>query len=74
MTARDLIFIQKERISMAQEQSQTSTKTPWTKIFSAFKIALDLKKLVLAALGILFVWAGWWVVGAIFYHMRELPK
>jgi hypothetical protein len=58
---------------MAPEQNVAPTKTPWTKIFTAFKVALDLKKLTLAALGILFVWGGWWVIGAIFYHLRSFP-
>jgi hypothetical protein len=59
---------------MAPEQSAAPSKTPWTKIFTAFKIALDLKKLTLAALGILFVWIGWLVIGWTFYGTRTFPK
>ena len=59
---------------MAPEQSAASAKTPWTKIFTAFKIALDLKKLTLAALGIFFVWAGWWLLGGVFYGVRSEPQ
>ncbi|HZZ82296.1 MAG TPA: hypothetical protein VFE62_27610 [Gemmataceae bacterium] len=59
---------------MAQEQSPAPAKTPWTKIFTAFRIALDLKKLVLAALGIFFVWLGWWALGGLFYHTRGFPE
>jgi hypothetical protein len=59
---------------MAPEQSAAPAKTPWTKIFTAFKIALDLKKLTLAALGILLAWAGWWLIGAVFYNMRAFPE
>ncbi len=40
---------------------------PWTKIFSSFKVALDFKKLLLAACGILAMAAGWWLLAAIFY-------
>jgi hypothetical protein len=58
---------------MAQEQSAAPTKTPWTKIFTAFKIALDLKKLTLAALGIFFVWVGWLALGWVFFGMRSFP-
>src|SRR5204863_318067 len=39
----------------------------WTKIFSAFKVALDPKKLLLAAAGILTMAAGWWVLAVLFY-------
>src|SRR5262249_42925019 len=59
--------------SMAPEQSPAPSKTPWTKIFSAFKIALDLKKLALAAMGIFIVWLGWWVLGFMFFGMRTFP-
>ncbi len=58
---------------MAPEQSAAPAKTPWTKIFTAFKIALDLKKLALAALGILLVWVGWLVLGWVFFGMRTFP-
>ncbi len=50
------------------------SKTPWTKIFTAFKVALDLKKLTLAALGILFAWLGWSAIGWTFYNMRAYPE
>ncbi len=59
---------------MAQEPSPAPAKTPWTKIFTAFKIALDLKKLALAALGILFVWLGWLAIGGLFYELRKFPE
>src|SRR5580700_8202014 len=59
---------------MAQEPSAAPAKTPWTKIFTAFKIALDLKKLTLAAFGILFAWLGWWATGGLFYHLRAYPE
>ena len=59
---------------MAQESSQAQPKAPWTKIFTAFKVALDVKKLVLAAAGIFLTWVGWWGIGGTFYFMRELPQ
>jgi hypothetical protein len=35
---------------------------PWTEIFRGFEIALDHNKLILAALGILVMAAGWWLL------------
>src|SRR5579862_3139748 len=40
---------------------------PWTKLFSAFKVALDPKKLLLAAGGILVMSLGWYVLSVIFF-------
>lgn len=40
---------------------------PVTKLFTAFRIALDLKKLALAAAGIFATYLGWWVLSAVFY-------
>src|SRR3954447_7888799 len=40
---------------------------PWTKLFTAFKVALDPKKLLLAAAGILFMSLGWWLLSALFW-------
>ena len=59
---------------MAQAQVEPHAKAPWTKIFTAFKVALDLKKLLLAAAGIVFVAFGWWILGWTFYNVRSLPK
>jgi hypothetical protein len=59
---------------MAQESSQEQPRAPWTKIFTAFKVALDVKKLVLAAAGILCVWLGWCAIGWTFYFFREFPE
>jgi len=58
---------------MAQEQGTTQTTPAWTKIFSAFKVALDMKKLLLAAAGIFLTFLGWWAIGWAFYSMRSLP-
>jgi len=58
---------------MAEDQLGTrqdgAPKTPWTKIFSTFKVALDLKKLLLAAAGILVMALGWWVISEIFFFL-----
>jgi len=59
---------------MAQEQVGSPKKAAWTKIFTAFKVALDLKKMALAAVGILLVFAGWWLLSWIFYSTRTLPE
>ncbi len=60
---------------MAQEHSAPQMKTPWTKIFTAFKVALDMKKLVLAAAGILCAYLGWFALSWAFYFMRsEAPR
>ncbi|MBI2803387.1 MAG: hypothetical protein HYX68_00205 [Planctomycetes bacterium] len=58
---------------MAQEHSTGQAKPAWTKIFSAFKIALDMKKLVLAAAGIFLAWLGWCLLGWTFHGMRAFP-
>ena len=55
---------------MAQEQVASPKKPAWTKIFTAFKVALDLKKMALAAAGILCVFLGWWVLSWVFYSTR----
>ncbi len=46
---------------------------PWTKIFTAFKVALDPKKLLLAGAGILTMALGWYVLAIIFYLPRGMP-
>lgn len=60
---------------MAFDQSAKSTETPaWWKIFAGFRVALDIKKLLLAAAGIFFTALGWWVISATFYSMRTMPQ
>jgi hypothetical protein len=49
------------------------SKAPWTKIFTAFKVALDIKKLLLAAAGILAMAIGWWILAWVFYGTRSQP-
>ena len=50
-------------------------QSPWLKLFGAFKIALDPKKLLLAGAGILAMAVGWWVL-AVFFGLfrREAPQ
>ena len=55
---------------MAQEHSSAPAKPAWTKIFTAFKVALDMKKLLLAAAGIFLAWFGWAIISWTFYGMR----
>ena len=59
---------------MADDQlaGPSEPKASWTKLFSAFRVALDLKKLLLAAGGMVATAAGWWVLAAIFYK-AEAP-
>ncbi len=45
----------------------------WTKIFTGFKVALDLKKLLLAAAGILATALGWWILSAAAYKLVSMP-
>ena len=43
------------------------TTLPWTEIFRCFQVALDPRKLLLAAAGILVMSFGWYVLSAMFY-------
>src|SRR5947209_8418745 len=57
---------------MVDEQAGLRSNPPrelplWTKLFSGFKVALDPKKLLLAAAGIFVMAFGWWVLSVIFY-------
>jgi hypothetical protein len=45
----------------------------WTKLFTAFRVALDPKKLVLAAAGLVVMAFGWWLLSVIFYNARTRP-
>ena len=46
---------------------------PWTELFRGFQVALDPKKLLLAAAGLLVMSLGWWVLGIIFWTSRAKP-
>src|SRR3954447_4727273 len=41
---------------------------PWTEIFRCFQVALDPRKLLVAAVGILLMSFGWYVLSAMFYY------
>jgi hypothetical protein len=46
---------------------------PWTHLFRGFWVALDFKKLLLAAAGIFVMACGWWLLATIFLHSRSKP-
>ena len=56
---------------MAEEQVGPRPAA-WTKIFTGFKVALDLKKLLLAAAGVLTTAIGWWLLSIIAYGFPGL--
>src|SRR5436190_16777141 len=47
---------------------------PWTALFDGFRVALDPKKLLLAAGGILVMSIGWQLLGWAFYTSRIEPS
>ena len=47
---------------------------PWTHIFRGFWVAIDPKKLLLAAAGILVMAFGWWLLATIFYNTSHKPS
>ncbi|MCI0641050.1 MAG: hypothetical protein L0Y72_19840 [Gemmataceae bacterium] len=57
---------------MAEERKET--KAAWTKLFTTFKVALDVKKLLLAAAGIVAMALGWWLLAVVFYGVRSVPQ
>src|SRR5437868_14477275 len=46
---------------------------PWTVLFRGFQVALDPKKLLLAAAGIMAMAFGWWLLAVIFFSARAAP-
>src|SRR5688572_14196915 len=42
---------------------------PWTVLFRGFQVALDPKKLLLAAAGILTMALGWWLLAVLFINL-----
>jgi hypothetical protein len=68
-----------KELGMAEDQLGTrkdQLREPylWTKIFGTFKVALDPKKLLLAAAGIVVMAVGWWLLSVIFYSVRSKPQ
>lgn len=55
-------------------QRKDGPRSTWTKIFTTFKVALDVKKLLLAAAGILAMSLGWFVLSLIFRGGGQPPK
>jgi hypothetical protein len=57
------------------EVASTSTPkpvSPWMEIFRCFQVALDPNKLLVAALGILVMSVGWYLLSTVFYYSK--PK
>ncbi|VTS03174.1 Uncharacterized protein OS=Blastopirellula marina DSM 3645 GN=DSM3645_04295 PE=4 SV=1 [Gemmata massiliana] len=50
------------------------TALPWTNIFRSFQIALDPRKLFVAALGILAMSFSWWLLSNVFYYKAPLAN
>jgi hypothetical protein len=46
----------------------------WTELFRGFQVAMDPKKLALAAAGIVAMWLGWVILSLIFYGLRSEPR
>ncbi len=60
-----------ERIGTPEGEARTYWA--WTELFRTFQVALDPKKLVLAAAGIFLMFVGWWILSAIFASARTEP-
>lgn len=50
------------------ERTSSCSKLPWLEIFRCFQVAIDPRKLLAAAAGILFMSVGWYVLSAVFYY------
>jgi hypothetical protein len=48
-------------------------RLPWLELFRTFRVALDPKKLLLAAVGILVMSCGWWFFSWVFYVLWPQP-
>jgi hypothetical protein len=65
---------------MADEQSGMQRDylkdfAPWTKLFTAFKVALDPKKLLLGGCGLFVMSLGWYILSAIFFAANaKMPE
>ena len=46
----------------------------WTEIFRSFQVAIDPRKLLVAAAGILAMAFGWWLLSAVFYEKAPDPN
>src|SRR5262249_32972280 len=74
---RRRLSCERRRCCMAEDQGGQGKSlfqsAPWLKLFGAFKIALDPKKLLLAGAGILSMALGWWVLAVFFGLFRANP-
>src|SRR5438132_8745281 len=61
-----------ERIGVPEQEARNIWA--WTELFRTFQVALDPKKLLLAAAGIVVMWFGWWLLSVIFFNIRTEPK
>lgn len=62
-----------EQVGLGKDQGREPA--PYTRIFSAFRVAADPKKLLLAAAGIFVMALGWWLLASFFYEFnRATPK
>jgi hypothetical protein len=66
-------------IGMAEEKNELRDINyrqllPWTELFKGFQLALDPKKLLLAAAGIMVMYTGWMALSLVFYRSRNEPK
>ncbi|AMV22778.1 hypothetical protein VT84_00100 [Gemmata sp. SH-PL17] len=50
------------------------TALPWTNVFRSFQIALDPRKLFVAAFGILVMSFSWWLLSNVFYYKAPLQN
>jgi hypothetical protein len=55
-------------------EGEARTYWAWTELFRTFQVALDPKKLVLAAAGIFVMWVGWWLLAWVFDKGRSEPR
>jgi len=51
-----------------RDRATASSKLPWLELFRCFQVALDLRKLLAAAAGILTMSVGWYLLSTVFYY------
>src|SRR5262249_20388398 len=61
-----------ERIGVPEQQARNIWA--WTELFRTFQVALDPKKLLLAAAGIVVMWIGWRALSVAFFNRRSEPR
>jgi hypothetical protein len=58
----------------AEREYNVRQMFPWTELFRGFQVALDPRKLLLAAAGILAMALSWWVLAWVFFGLRDKPE